>query len=45
MSGSMRTAATLSAAVIAMVLAGRAAEAQNPPQDLPAKLTGTWAVD
>jgi hypothetical protein len=45
MSGSMRTAATLSAAAIAMVLVGRAAEAQKPPQDLPAKLTGTWVLN
>src|SRR5258708_31889878 len=45
MSGSTRTAATLSAAVLAMMFAGTAADAQKLAQDLPGKLSGSWVLN
>jgi hypothetical protein len=45
MSGSIRTAVTLSVAVFAMTFGGTAADAQKVPQDLPGKLSGTWVLN
>ena len=45
MSGTTTRAAALSAAVLAMMLAGAAVEARKQPQDVAAKLSGTWVLN
>ena len=45
MSGTMTRFAALSAVLFGLVCAGRTVEGRQPPQDLAAKLSGTWVLN